>query len=109
MLGETLRWVVEPVLQSGVCMKRNCDAGKFLNAVEEGWVELNAELGEWEQRGRVVGIVQSEHASSGRGGVDECGIALEDDDVGATGMELQGEGKTDDAGTGDEDVWCRKC
>ena len=46
MLGEAVDSAVTAVLQSGVGVEGDCDAGEFLDACEEGGVKLRAELRE---------------------------------------------------------------
>ncbi len=50
-------------------------------------------------------VVDGEHSGGGDGGVGERGVAFEDGDLRAAGVEFQGKREADDAGTGDEDVW----
>ena len=73
-------------------------------AVEEGGVEGEAEVGEWMERRGVVGIVCGEHSGGGGGGFGEGSGAVEDGDAGAAVVEFEGEGEADDAGSGDADV-----
>jgi len=48
-----------------------------------------------------VGIVGGEHSGGGGGGFGEWGGAVEDRDAGSAMVEFEGEGESDDAGSGD--------
>lgn len=105
VLGQALRCAVRLVLECGVGVEGNGDAGELLDVLEEGWVQLGAEQGEREQRGRIVGVVNGEHAGSGVcGGVRESGVALQEEDAGSASMEFQGKREADYASTGDEHI-----
>jgi hypothetical protein len=75
-----------------------------LEAVEEGWVEGEAQIGERGKLLGIVGIAGGEHAGCSGGGFGEWGAAVEDDDAGSPMVEFEGEGEADDAGSGDADV-----
>jgi len=105
LLGERGDGAVGRVLEGSFSLYRDGEAGEGFDALQEGWVESDAELREREQGGWVVGVVGGEHPGGGGGGVGERGVAFEDGDAGATGVEFEGEREADDAGPGDEDVW----
>ena len=91
-------------LQGGVGLEGDADAGESVEAVEEGGVEREAEVGERVELRRVVGIVGGEHSGGGGGGFGEWSGAVEDGDADAAVVEFEGEGEADDAGSGDADV-----
>jgi len=104
-LGELAGSSILEILQCGVGVEGDGDAGELLDAREEGRVELSAELREREQRGRIVGIVDGEYAGSSGRGVGEGGIALQNQHAGTAVVELQGDREADDTGANDEHVW----
>ncbi len=109
VLGEAEGGAVGEVLDGGVGLIGDGEAGEGLDALQEGGIERDAEAREREKRGRVVGIFGGEHAGGCGGGLRKGGVAFEDRDAGTAGVELKGERQTDDAGSGDKDVWisCR--
>jgi hypothetical protein len=104
VLGEGEDFAGGEVLEGGLGLEGDAEAGEALDAVEEVGVEGEAVGGEGQERGRVVGIEGGEHAGGGGGGVGEGGVALEDGDPVAAGVEFESEREADDAGAGDEDV-----
>jgi hypothetical protein len=91
-------------LEGDVGVEGDLVARKGLEAVEEGWVEGEAEIGEGAKLRRIVRIASGEHAGSGGGGFGEGGAAIENGDAGSAVVEFEGEGEADDAGSGDADV-----
>lgn len=89
-------------------MEGNADAGESLQAIEEGWIEREAEIGESSELWRVVGILGGEHAGGGGGGFGEGSGAVEDSDADTPMVEFKGEGEADDAGPRDEDAGIRR-
>ena len=103
-LGEAEGGTVGEVLEGGVGLVGDGEVGEGFDALQEGGIERDAEAREREKRGGIVGVFGGEHAGGGGGGVREGGVAFEDGDVGSAGVELKGERKADDAGSGDKDV-----
>jgi hypothetical protein len=91
-------------LQGGFGLEGNADAGESVEAVEDGWVKREAEVGERAEEGWVVRVVGGEHAGGGGGGFGEGSGAVKDGDGDVAMVEFEGEGEADDAGTGDADV-----
>lgn len=104
VFGEAIDGSVWTVLQRSVRLEGDGYARELLDACEETWVELGTKLGERQQRRRVVGVEGGKHPGCGGGGVGERGVTLDYEDAGTAGMEFQGEGEADNAGTGDEDI-----
>ncbi len=104
VLGQAERGTVLQILNRGVGLKRNGDSRKCLDAVEEGWVALGAEAGEFEDLGRVVGVLGGQHAGGGGGGSGEASSAVDDGDGGSAIAQLEGRGEADQTGSQDDDV-----
>ena len=85
-------------------MERDSDAGECVEAIEEGRVEREAEVGELAQRRRIVRIARGEHSGGSGGGFGERLCLIEDGDAEAAAMEFERERKADDAGSSDADV-----
>ena len=75
-----------------------------MEAVEKGRVEGETEIGE---RGELLGIVRvarGQHPGGCGGGFGEGDRAIEDGNTGSAAVEFEGEGETDNAGSGDADI-----
>jgi len=91
-------------LQGGVSVEGDTHAGQGVEALEEGGVEFEAEVGEGTELRRIIRIASGEHSRGGGGGLGKGIAAIEHDDAKAAVLEFEGEGEADDAGAGDADV-----
>lgn len=85
-------------------MEGDVDAGEFVEVIEEGWIEREAEVGELAQRRRVFGIAGGEHSGSGCGGLGEGLSSVQNGDAQAAAVEFESEREADDAASSDADV-----
>lgn len=92
-------------LEGGGGLKGDAAGGEVVEAIEKGGVEGAAEMGQGMELGRVVGVVDGEHAGGGGGGFGEGSGSIEDGDGEAEVVEVESEGEADDAGAGDANVW----
>ena len=91
-------------LESGAGLEGDFDAGERVETIEEGWVEGEAEIGEWAQRRGIVGVAGGEHSGGGGGGFGEGLSLLEDGHAEAAMVEFEGEREADDACACDADI-----
>jgi hypothetical protein len=91
-------------LQGGVGLEGDADSGESVDAVEVVGIERQAEGGQRQELGRVVGIVGSQHACGRRGRFGEWLALVKYCDAVASVVEFKGEGETDDAGSSDAEV-----
>jgi hypothetical protein len=107
VLGEVKGLAGGEMLDGGVGLEGNAEAGERFHAVKKVGIERDAEAREGKKRGRVVRVFRGQHASGSGGGLTHCGAGVEDGDTSAAMVEFQRERETDDASTSDGDVW--KC
>jgi hypothetical protein len=78
-------------LQGVVGVEGDANAREGVEAVEEGGVEREAEVGERAELRGIVGVVRGEHSGGGGGGLGEWVAAFEHGDAEATVVEFEGE------------------
>lgn len=86
--------------------QRNFSAGELFYTGEVAGIEAEAEAGKLAERRRIFGIVGGEHAGGGPGGLGHRGAAVENGDPASASSQIEGEGETDDPGTGDDYIGC---
>ena len=96
------------LLDGGMGLEGDADAGKRVEAVEEGWIECEAKVGEWLKQERVVRIGRGQHSCGCGGGFAEGSGAVEYGDADAAVVKFEGEGEADDACASDADVRIRR-
>ena len=92
-------------LQGDAGLEGDANAGEIAETVEKVGVEGDAEVGEGVELGRIVGIADGQHSGRGGGGFGEWGGSIKYCDMKAPAIQFEGEGETDDACSGDADVW----
>ena len=95
-------------MQGGVGLEGNANAGEVAEAVEKVGVEGDAEVGEGAELGWIVGIANGQHSGRGGGGFGEGGRSIKYCDMKTPAIQFEGEGETDDTGSGDADVGIRR-
>ena len=89
MFGEACNGAVCKMLVGDACLERDGDAGERGDSVEEPGIEMNTEAGERMQRGRIVGVVDGQHACGGGGSVGQRCIAFKDRDLRAAAVKFE--------------------
>jgi hypothetical protein len=102
--GACVGYMGRQSLQRGAGVEGHDDAGESAEAFEEGRVEAEAQVGEGEESGWVVGVRGGEHSSGGGGRLGERGPLLDNGSADAAAVEFKREREADDACAGDADI-----